>query len=213
MGEVDRAPIHQDEIDFRMRHPDRLDRVLDRRRAAKAVTETAPPQVIRQKVVQLFVEAKFGGGMVGQGERTEKAGRSILSPRDLRFWVGCGKRSAPPPLSKGVAPKRPGDLRPLQAMSARWVRCASVDTSREATRKSPLSFKGRGGGGDGAYRTLRKYVSRIPTTTAASPAHSPKLSVSPSSSTPSMPAVIGLNARKTVTRVGDAWPSAHNQRK
>src|SRR5262245_52931622 len=48
-------------------------------------------------------------------------------------------------------------------------------------------------------------------TTSARPPMDQTDSGSPRSHAPSHAAVIGLNARKTVTSVGDAWLNAHNQ--
>ncbi|MNC84759.1 hypothetical protein D3C83_03250 [compost metagenome] len=58
--EVDRRPVDDNQIDFRMRHANRLDRVLDRGGCVGLVTEGPLPAQRRHEVVQLTVEAEPG---------------------------------------------------------------------------------------------------------------------------------------------------------
>jgi hypothetical protein len=56
--EAHRKAIHQNQVDFRMRHTERLDRVLDRRRALERMLESNLAPRRGQEIVQLLVKAK-----------------------------------------------------------------------------------------------------------------------------------------------------------
>lgn len=58
--EAGRLAVYNNEIDFRVRHADRLDRVLYRWSAGKRAGELRFAPVKRQKVVELFVEPEPG---------------------------------------------------------------------------------------------------------------------------------------------------------
>ena len=60
MGEVNRATVDENEIDFDVGNAKRFDGVLDRGCARERVGEIALTASGRQEVVQLFVEAEAG---------------------------------------------------------------------------------------------------------------------------------------------------------
>jgi hypothetical protein len=57
--EVDGLAVDQHEIDFGVRHAQRLDGILDRRCAVERVAERPLASIKRQEVVQLLVEAEL----------------------------------------------------------------------------------------------------------------------------------------------------------
>ena len=59
MVETDRAAVHEDQVDLRMGHAQRLDGVLDRRRAAERAGEGGLAPGRRQEIIQLLIEAEF----------------------------------------------------------------------------------------------------------------------------------------------------------
>lgn len=58
--EANRPAIHEDQVDFRVRHTHRLDRILHRWRTAKRMQEGLLATFLGQEVVQLLVETKLG---------------------------------------------------------------------------------------------------------------------------------------------------------
>jgi hypothetical protein len=62
MGETYGLPVDEDEVYLGVRHPERFDDVLDRRRAVKSMSETAFAPGNGQVVVEFFVKAKLHRG-------------------------------------------------------------------------------------------------------------------------------------------------------
>jgi hypothetical protein len=62
MGETYGLAVDENEVYLGVRHPERFDDVLDRRRAVKSMSETAFAPCNGQVVVELFVKAKLHRG-------------------------------------------------------------------------------------------------------------------------------------------------------
>ena len=90
-GKVDRLAVDQHQIDLGVRHADRFDDVLDRRRAVEGVAERALAQLGAQEVVQLLVEAKVGDRLRRPGLRA-----TTLPGRHSRAGCGRCRRSRDP---------------------------------------------------------------------------------------------------------------------
>src|SRR5579864_9801702 len=83
MLEADRFAIHQDQLDFGMRHAECLDHVLRRGVARADATERTAAQRPRDKVVQLFVKPECR-----RDHRTSIAPRAVVCcyARVARLW-------------------------------------------------------------------------------------------------------------------------------
>ena len=58
--EPHRFVVHQDQVDFAMRHPQGFDRILDRGPAVKAVLDGFLVTLGREKIIEFFVKTKIG---------------------------------------------------------------------------------------------------------------------------------------------------------